>query len=612
VWGTTAFSQQTPLPVDPAQPSPEPESLEDAPAETLPGVFAGKWRWVNVGPREVGRMYDVAISNEDPDVVATISETGAVWISEDGMVTWTQVLAESRDGLGTGSADEDLLIGVEARVDEIRGDLSFDDLEVDPDDYVDDPDGLAAAMDEMAAAAEELADSAAAATAEALDQVRGEVADGVFFESDSASWKSFKNERESRLYNRVWFDRSGRLLAGRGDGIHVSLNRGVSWTQVLETRVTALIEIPQRGFWIAGTSDGVRYSDDLVNWTDRFDGTEAVQIWDLKSDGTWVYAATSSGLWLSTEGQSWQQVGMYTGDYRALLPVEEGNGLLLSSGRSVRLSRDGGFTLLPDQGTPLSGAHDLMGIAPGHVLVATSEGPWESVDGGETWVPLNDGLSESLSYAYGLARSGLSVLMASGDGVYQLTPLSGARRPRTELGQDVGLEEWIDLHALMGTAMSRRELVVSVGSRALAATLPEVTIQGSYLPRDTLKYAPLAGSAREFSSVWAMGLILKWTGSRPSRPDLNPVTIGTDVEVTSSLSPATLGGAVRRSANSYAAATAVKVIDLYGVRSELVAIRAATRQAPLREQVERELKILELEAQLDHITNGAVSAWRSQ
>jgi hypothetical protein len=557
-------------------------------------------------------MYDVAISPEDPEVVATISETGGVWISVDGMATWTQVLADSRAGLGMGSADEDLLIGVEARVDEIRGDLSFDDMEVDPDDYVDDPDGLAAALDELEAAAEEMADSAAAATAEALDQVRGEVADGVFFELNSASWQAFKNERESGVYNRVWFDGSGRLLASREDGFHVSANRGVSWTQVLESRVTALIEMPQRGFWIAGTSDGVRYSDDLVNWTDRVDGTETLQIWDLKRDGAWVFAATSAGLWLSTEGQSWQQIGMNTWGYRTLLPVEEGSGLLLSSGRSVRLSRDGGFTLLPDLGTPLSGVHELMGIAPGHVLAATSEGPWESVDGGETWVPLNDGLSESLSYAHGLARSGLSVLMASGDGVYQLSPPSMETRPRIELGQGVDVEEWIDLHALMGTAMSRPELVVSVGSRALAATLPEVTIQGSYLPRDTLKYAPIAGSTREFSSVWAMGLILKWTGSRPSRPDLNPVTIGTEVEVTSSLSPATLGGAVRRSANNYAAATAAKVVDLYGVRAELVAIRAATPQAPLREQVDRELKILELEAQLDHITNGAVSAWRSQ
>jgi len=569
------------------------------------------WRWAPVSESLPVRLADVAVSPANADRVAFVTVQGAVWLSADRGASWDEVLEVGRRSLGGGSTDEAVLIGAEARVEELQGDLGLEDLEVDPDDYIDDPEGLAAAQEAAIAAAEELADQAGAVTTDALDQVRGEIADGVFFEF-GASISRDRGRAAIGVRPRVWFAPSGAVLVSRADGLRVSRDLGQSWSLVLDVPVSALVRLEGRDLWVAGTLDGMRYAVDLAQWIDAVDGTEGLRVWDLALDAGRVYAATSAGLWSSPDAQTWDPVGTLTDPYQGLLlPDTEGDPMLLATPRTIRRSPDLGQSLIPEpQAAPLPAVLSILRMGTRHVLIASADGPWESVDGGQSWSSLARGLTEPRTR--GLAGTGEDVFLASEEGLFRLVPdASGSEQDEGDQGRAMGIQEWIALDALMGTAMSRPELTATIGSRAAAAALPEVTLEGVFAPEDRLLYSPLAGSERELDALWGAKITLRWTPSRPARDPAEPIALS-GLGVDADLPPATVGHAVRRDAATYASNIAAMVADLYTGRAELVAGRRVVGQESLREKVRRELKILELEAQLDHITNGAVSAWRSQ
>jgi len=610
LWAGAGWAQDAPdqpddppeVPLEPTEDDGGPEEIEP---ETLPDSFADGWAWKKVGPRIRAGMSDVALHPVQPDTLVAVTLGGEVWMSSDRGESWVVVLAGARRSLGIGSSDEDVIIGVEARVDEIRGgDTSDEEFSVDPDDFVDDPDGLLSAIEEMEQRAQELAQEVADATADALDQVRGEVADGVFFDGASAT-----AEMQSRP--RVWFDPDGQLLVGRSDGLHLSRDLGESWSKVLDVGVTAMTRLPERNLWIAGTTDGIRFAVDLNIWIDPEDGTEGLVVSDLAAAGPGVFAATAKGLWFAPDAQSWSPIGTRDEPIQALL-VDPGwdGGLWLTNARTVLRSDDGGAHAREGLGAPLPRVTDLAWIRSGQLLAVSADGPWESVDGGTTWSPVPRGLSDPRTQA--ISIRGLDVVLASAEGIYRLEAFSEDGLEDAPDTDTSPFEEWISVGALIGSAVMRPELTATVGSRLAAAALPELTLHGTYRPEDSLDYVVLAGSTREIGALWSVGLILKWTGSRTSSTDVTPISIGMGTEVVSNLSPATLGGAIRRDATTYGFGIAGDVAEMYYARAELIAERPLLATSSLRDQVDHELSIRELEAQLDHITNGAVSAWSSQ
>ena len=611
---STASAQGLPDPAsDPAIPGEQPsEAGADEPAEALlvealPASFREGWAWVSVGPRTRDRMSDVAVHPTRRDVLAAVSAAGEVWVSVDRGLRWDRVLVGPRADFGGSSSNEDIILGVEARVDELVGGISSEDFTVDPDDFLDDPEGLEAAIEEMADLAADLAQQAADATADAVDQVRGEVADGGgFFAAPS-------EQESARVAGpRVWFGDAGELLVGRSDGLHLSRDLGGAWSRVLDVAVHALTKLPERNLWVAGTSDGIRFAVDLSIWIDPEDGTEGIFIADVRADGDGVFAATESGLWYAADGQSWVAMGTARESMNALLvdPTWDG-GLWVASDRSVLRSDDGGNSLSEGLAAPLAAVRDLAFIGAGHLLAVSADGPWETVDGGTTWSPISLGLSHPSTV--GLDVRGLDVVVASAEGIYRLERIPEGGLPTVGAGPLAAPEDdWIAIDALMGTAVSRPELTATMGSRLAAAALPQLTIYASYRDEDALDYLVASGSERQLGGLFEAGVQLKWTGSRPARTDFNPVTVGGNAEVVTNLSAGVMGDAMRRSATTYGISVADDVAEMYFARKQLISEQSLLATASLRDKVDHELKIRELEAQLDHITNGAVSAWRTQ
>ncbi len=610
LYAGAALAQETPAePTDPADPSEQPiegeEPVEGAVEEEEPGppdTFQGDWEWTAFGPKTLAGMSDVAQHPSRTETIAAVTTDGQVWLTTDRGASWSVVLDGGRNSLGTESNDEDILIGIEARVEEILDELETDDLSVDPDDYVDDLDGLEAAIEEMEARAEEIAQEASDAAEDALEQAWGEFyADGV---TDSQAASTAISGR-----NRVWFDDEERLLVGRVDGLHLSRDLGGTWSRVLDVGVNALVRLPHRNLWVAGTADGVRFAVDLSIWIDSDDGTEGLYINDLAADGDGIYAGTASGLWFAPDAQTWGQIGNLDDPVTALLvdPTSDG-GLWLSDGLMVLRSNDAGATATAGFGASLAGVSEMVWLGAGHLLAASANGPWESMDGGSSWWPVSEGLADPGTGA--LALHGGDVLLASKEGISRLEeareePADLTAPPDLSSFEPAVVPDWIPADVLIGTMMSRQELTARGGSRLAAAALPELTIAWQHQAEDGLDFVAGGGSSRELGAQWKAGIQLKWKGGGRLVVD---GTGGPDV----GLAPSSAGSALKRGASAYGLDLASEVAEMCFARAELVALRPPAGATSLREEVDYELEILELEAQLDHITNGAVSAWRSQ
>mgnify|MGYP000343349069 CR=1 FL=1 len=186
-----------------------------------------------------------------------------------------------------------------------------------------------------------------------------------------------------------------------GNGVHLTTNRGISWTQILTGGVSALAVSPQFAtdttIFAAGR-DGVYISTDggasWISHTIAIDVTwlQALAISPaFDADGA-LFAGNEQGLYRSTDrGEHWETIDTYPGpNVRALAlaptwPTTPT--LLVGSTNGVYRSDDGGITWYQGAGlAPLAITQLVHGPDP-HLLTAatTSHGVYQSSDLGATW-----------------------------------------------------------------------------------------------------------------------------------------------------------------------------------------------------------------------------------
>lgn len=197
------------------------------------------------------------------------------------------------------------------------------------------------------------------------------------------------------------FATDGTALAA-GEGIYLTTNRGISWTQVLTSVTYAVAFSPlfatDATLFAAGT-DGVRISTDGgTTWISRTVATDTAWVRALAispafaSDAT-VFAGTQRGLYRSTDrGMQWATVAEYPGPdvYAiALAPTWVTTPtLLVGSTAGVYRSDDDGHTWYQGEGVaPLRVPRLVQGPDDPRRLTAVTafHGVYQSDNGGATW-----------------------------------------------------------------------------------------------------------------------------------------------------------------------------------------------------------------------------------
>lgn len=544
--------------------------------------------WLRTGPVGIGGISDVSTHPAHPDLVATADLDGGVWLSPDGGAHWHLVLPPLATG-GELSRDEDILREVEARLEEVLE--NPDDAELD---------ALLEGEEITEEQEEELVERARQAAEEAAEQVRGELQadrEGTLDLADDAPV-------DPAVRPRVWVGPTGGLLVGRADGLLVSDDLGESWSRAVEEPVTALVRLPERGVWVAGTPDGFLLSTDGRLWSEAAAGPA---VHDLAVAEAGVYAATSDGLWFAEDGRAWVPVGATRERVLAVLPDPEG-GLWFATEEALFHSDDRGAAPRPVPGGPLPGVRAMLRLGPGHLLVASAEGPWESVDGGVTFEPILRGLTREETRD--LDGGGRDVLLAAADGVFRLAPVSEEIASSTRLGT----EDFVPVEVLVDTAVARRGLEEPRSRgviRFLGSAAPRLHVEARYTPRGDLTYTQASGTARGVEGTFRAVARLEWSpAGRRSGTEIQAIILDGDVYVDDGRDRSLITARLNRQALAYRQHVVQDITELYFARAELMGRAPLVRAESLHARVDHEIRIREIEARLDVLTEGAVSAWQ--
>lgn len=570
-WGVAAAEEPPPVDVAPAPPSTAGNTtfgLSVAPGEL------GEWShrrasWIDVGPPElVGAR---AILAHD-GLLYVLDGRGAVWRGAASGGRWEVVLDGLLGQLGEASAAEDALLDIETRMQELMDGVNPYDTE---------------AVDEaMSAAADEV-----------QADLRGD-----------AAFREATGERPTdprRTWGGLGVAR-GALYALRSDGAMRSIDGGKTWRGVVEGATRAVLERANGQVLIAG--DGVIWRSRGERFVESEVVPSSAAVWALVEVDGVAIAATDDGLWSSEDGERWAEHGVGLGAVMTmvLLAAEgtEGPVLLVSDGESVLRSDDAGLTFQALPGSP-PGVRALFPIGGRRVLAAGDGGAWLGRNLLRSWEPLAGGARLLAGRAITLADG--TPVLAADEGVVRVGTAKEAG--------DVHVRPWVPLETLQAAA-SRRAGLGTTGDRLGSAgsvllwLLPQVRVQVRSETQRDIGSGLDAGIQTSRQRAFESWLQLTWMPPRRNLSaadwsvyqrddgDFNVYESDTDQWM--------MLGRVGRDGLRHKTEIAAEIGALYQRRAGLVQDLSLGRVTSLGEQVNVTLRIAEIEARLDLLTDGAV------
>lgn len=337
------------------------------------------------------------------------------------------------------------------------------------------------------------------------------------------------------------------------------------------------------------------------------------RVW-FSRDGVLV-VARADGLVLSGDGGATWSVVLHE-PVTAWTDLPEGGALagtpsgLLRSATGV----DGWTPVTPFAGVSIT---DLGSDG----AVRTTDGVWApdgdpNVESG--WVEWGDRLFSPSSSAI-LAAAGRPVwdvevrdalvLVVSPGGSLRLVPQAVPSGPAS-------LEPWVPLDVLIDASRWREPPFVKPGRRFVAAVLPELSIEVGWEQAVGDTWNADSWTIRGVDTTWDVHGVLTWRAGATPDPfdgdvlvdDVELVVFDDEVVVDDGSATWLLASKVARGGAEVAADRATTVSGLYLQRQQVL-LETDPNDGPLIDRVHRALWVAELDATLDLLTDGAVSAW---
>lgn len=561
--------------------------------EPAPEPYGQRLVWERRG--RVGSKSPVAGVDTQPPVAGAwvaVDEAGAVWLSENEGTDWDRVLAplESEDELPD---DESVLLEAESRREEALDEVEAETTEVllvDPNTDI------------------------------ALPEVEVEVDAGdVEGASQEAAELAADTGVEADVPPVVWVDPTHfeRVLVARADGVWGSADSGRSWELLHphepgDPRVTAFYRSTD-GSLILGTTDGVRFSfDDGATWLDAVDATDGAHVRSIVTEAGRIWAAADQGLFRSTDGLHWDAIDLPARvGVRAVVadPAWE-DGFWIATDAAMYRTDDAGASFYVAGRQPLRGLVDMVHLdEPGHLLAISTEGVWESMDGGVAWTTADRRLADPDVRTLAFADAG--PVIATKSGVWLLT------EPRDGVGRQI--EENVPSLSSTIEAASRRP-----GLDIDLLSLSRIGIVARFTPQLDLNFdwSQHAGRDADYTSArttdghdndWSLSASICWgnCGSSIISTDVDEYTIADNPyyvdngQVYDESEPVAAAANAAQKIRSYRRYLAEHIADAWMARRQLASERSGIRTLSLHEQVKHALQIEELDARLDALTDGA-------
>jgi len=521
--------------------------------------------WAREGPDVADDLVDLVVSPDSPDRIALVTGAGRVFVSGDGGVAWDEVLAPE-GALGDHSRTEDALLDVETRLNELLDDQNG---YVDPDQI--DP---AATSDEL------IADVRSGTTV--YERLTGAVA--AFDLHPHLRWTG------------DW------LEVARPDGVWRTSDGGGTWEHTL-TEPVVVCEAA-RGITLCGGPGGAWLSTDGVQWL-RSTSAPEVAVWSILPDAAGFLVGTTDGLFRTEDGVEWVSVD---GPAPALALLSVNGKLRVSDGDTIwwRDAGDDVWNRGPD--ILLAAVYDMAVSPAGNLYAAGKSGVLIGSEG-EVWRRVGDDLRFE-ARAVGFDREG--ILAASNLGL-----MHGRHRPADRLQMED--EAWIPLDHLLAAAEHRNGFnpkggAVGPSGQAVLWLLP--AIQVSYVRRWGMDYASTIDQGLDFDPTLLEGISLQATWQRPKYA-LNATDAIVDVDDEGDVNVYMSGGdnwmALGRISRRIALQRlkdAEEISALYQRRVELVR-QVAAATGSVSDRAHLLLRVAELEARMDLMTDGAVRGYRA-
>lgn len=570
-----------------------PQTSPDAPAVS-PEPLGARLVWERRG--RVGNKSPVAGVDVQLPVAGAwiaVDEAGAVWLSESEGSSWDRVLAPLRGLADELPDDEAVLLEAESRRDEALDDVdtTISEIQVDPSL----PENVEVQVEVDAADLED-----ASLRAAELAEERAQVRDTLPV---------------------VWVDPTQfeRVLVARADGIWASTDSGRTWehTHVHESgdpQVTAFYRAAD-GSLILGTTDGVRFSfDDGATWLDAQDATDGARIRSIVTEAGRIWAAADQGLFRSEDGLHWDPIVLpaRVGVHAVVADPAWENGFWIATEGAMYRTDDAGASFYVAGRQPLRGLVDMVHLdEAGHLLAISSDGVWESMDGGVSWLTADRRLSDPDVRTLSFADSG--PVIATATGVWILT------EPRDGVGREI-VEKVPDLSVLVEAATHRAGLDIDLLS------LSRTGVLARFAPQLELDFAWSRGASRDayftsartidqFDDDWSLAAQVCWgnCSSTIISTDVDEISFGDanfyvdDGSVFDESEPVAAAANAAQKIRSYRRYLAEHLADAWIARRQLASERSTIRTLSLSEQVKHALQLEELDARLDALTDGAFS-----
>lgn len=543
--------------------------------------------WREAGPTGLEDAAAVVLAPGARGGVVVVAADGAVWRSTDLGRSWARSLAPTGSALGDGSTDEDILLNAETRLQELIADLDLDELGV-----VDEA-SLEAVMEEQA---------------DALQQATDATVDELPSDAQSGGWFSEVRAAPQAAPAQAWWFEGRPLVVSRADGLWVDGER--SWSRVREA-VDHLAPRPGGG-WVAVDGVGVWLSDDLVAWRWVQD---VPPVRHLAASGDGVLLATEGGVLQLGPGDRLSAWGARR-DAWDVLEVDgwRAGAAWVANARGVWRTEDGGTTYVPAVGAPMLGVTTFRADAAGVLFAQSPEDVWVSRDGGQSFRRLPEGLPQAPRT--GLSVWGDQVWVSTERGVFRLTQ-------DDEIPSDAVADAAFPPVGLLLAAAEARVAGLTRRRQGREAT----QLLRWLTPQAVIEYRWDRGDAR--ATRLDAGLTLRadgdstihaWLEWRPPRQSSSGMGDASSIVVqegddgpriyAGSFDAWMMLGSVGRRITDARLKVTNTITELASNRALLIRERGRAA-GDLLDDVHLELRIAEIDAWLDALTDGAVHRYRA-
>lgn len=261
-------------------------------------------------------------------------------------------------------------------------------------------------------------------TIDTSDTILAATSMGLWKSNDNAeSWTEIGQELPNPRVLSIALAQGGVLYAG-ADGVHRSLDHGLSWNQTSSPNGTIRALAAHPTGYIFGSN--VRYAPDGNHW-DALDITGGISSIVIDNSGA-VFAAGWSISRSIDNGHTWTRIPIVDlptrVDVRALATHPNGDIYAGSYGSGLFRSNDKGDTWILADSTLANHLfiRSLIINSSGYIFAGTYyNGLHRSMDGGQTWSQINNGLSDIriTVESFGINSNGVLFAGSWDDGVYR-------------------------------------------------------------------------------------------------------------------------------------------------------------------------------------------------